>query len=113
MPQKSKTPFTDKFFQVNRRITYFILGKDQQSLFEHFRDLDLDGGDSYCLFSATGMNTTRTWRIGVFEEPVAVCRRLYPKGTVAVFQGTAPGSRFAMLSVEETDAKLSVRYRNR
>ena len=105
MSNKTRTPFTDKFFQVNRRITYFILGNDQQGIFEHFRDLDLDGGDAYRMFSATGITTTRNWCIGVFDEPVIVCGQLYPKATVAVFEGKAPGSRFALFSVDETDAQ--------
>ena len=105
MSTQSQTPFTNKFFQVNRRIMYFILGKDQESIFDHLRTIKLEGGDSYNLFNATGITTTKHWCIGVFDEPVTVCGQLYPKSTVAVFQGRAPGSRFALLSVDEMDAQ--------
>jgi len=105
MSTKSKTPFTDKFFQVNRRITYFVLGQDQQGIFENFRGLDLDSGDSYRIFVATGIDTTKNWCIGVFDEPTVVCGQLCPKQTIAVFQGREPGSRFALFSVDEIDAQ--------
>ena len=105
MTDKSQTPFTDKFFQVSRRIAYFVLGKDQESIFEHFRDLDLDSGDSYRLFNATGIETTKNWCIGIFDEPTVVCGQLFPKQTVAVFQGREPGSRFALFTVGEMDAQ--------
>lgn len=105
MSKQSQTPFTDKFFQVSRRITFFVLGNDQKGIFKHLRELELDGGDSYCLFNATGIATARNWCIGVFDESVVVCGQLYPKRTVAVFQGREPGSRFALFSVDEIDAQ--------
>ena len=105
MSKQSQTPFTDKFFQVSRRITYFVLGNDQKGIFKLLRDLELDGGDSYCLFNATGITTTRNWCIGVFDEPVAICGQLFPKRTVGVFQDKTLGSRFALFSVDEIDAQ--------
>ena len=105
MSKQSQTPFTDKFFQVSRRITYFVLGNDQKGIFKQLREIDLDGGDSYALFNATGIATARNWCIGVFDEPVVVCGQLYPKRTVGVFQDKAPGSRFALFSVDEMDAQ--------
>ena len=105
MSKQSQTPFTDKFFQVSRRIMYFVLGNDQKGIFKFLRTLDLDGGDSYALFNATGIATARNWCIGVFDEPVAICGQLFPKRTVAVFQDKVPGSRFALFSVDEIDAQ--------
>ena len=105
MSTKPKTPFTDKFFQISHRVTYFVLGKDQQSIFENFRDIDLDSDDSYRLFIATGIDPAKNRCIGVFDEPTVVCGQLYPKSTVAVFQGREPGSRFALFSVDEIDAQ--------
>jgi hypothetical protein len=105
MSKPSQTPFTDKFFQVSRRITYFALGNDQKGIFKHLRELDLDGGDSYALFNATGITPARNWCIGIFDEPVVVCGQLFPKRTVAVFQDKVPGSRFALFSVAEIDAQ--------
>ena len=105
MSNQSQTPFTDKFFQVSRRVTYFVLGKDQQGVFENFRALDLDSGDSYRLFIATGIDPAKNRCIGVFDEPTIVCGQLFPKQTVAVFQGREPGNRFALFSVDEIDAQ--------
>ena len=105
MSDKSQSPFTDKFFHVSRRIAHFTLGKDQQGIFEHFRNLDLDSGDSYRIFTATGIDPTKNWCIGVFDEPTAVCGQLFPKQTVAVFQGREPGSRLALFSTDEMDAQ--------
>ena len=105
MSDKSQTPFTDKFFRVSRRIAYFTLGSDQQGVFENFRALDLDSGDSYRLFIATGIETTKSWCIGIFDEPTVVCGQLFPKQTVAVFQGREPGSRLALFSVDEMDTQ--------
>jgi hypothetical protein len=105
MSKQSQTPFTDQFFQVGRRITSCVLGNDQKGIFKLLRNLDLDGGDSYSLFNATGIATSRNWCIGIFDEPVVVCGQLYPKRTVAVFQDKTPGSRFALFSVDEIDAQ--------
>ena len=79
MSNQSQTPFTDKFFQVSRRVTYFVLGKDQQDIFENFRDLDLDSDDSYRLFIATGIDPAKNRCIGVFDEPTVVCGQLFQK----------------------------------
>ena len=101
----SATPFTDKIFQVTRHVTYFTLGNDQ-SLFDHFRELALSGTDSHRMFNATGIAAaTGDGHIGIFDEPTAVCGRLYPKHTVAVFQGKWAGSRFALFSVDDGDAQ--------
>ena len=106
MSKQSKTPFTDKFFQVSRRITYFTLGADSSGIFEHVRPLDLNGSDTYSLYDATGISTKRgEWLIGIFEEPVAVCGQLYPKHTVAVFEGRTAGCRFALFSVDDADTQ--------
>jgi len=108
MTKQSQTPFTDKFFQAHRQVTYFALGSDSQTIFEHFRTLDLSNDESLCLFTATGIETTtRDWCIGVFDEPVVVCGDLYPKHTLAVFQGRSPGKRFALFSADYfLDAEL-------
>jgi len=45
------------------------------------------------------------WLIGIFEEPVAVCGQLYPKHTVAVFEGRTVGCRFALFSVDDADTQ--------
>ena len=108
MTKQSQTSFTDKFFQVHRQISYFTLGGDSQAIFEHFRKLDLSSDESYQLFEATGIKiVTRDRCIGVFDEPVVVCGQLYPKLTLAVFQGRSPGQRFALFSADYfLDAEL-------
>jgi hypothetical protein len=103
MSHTTRTPFTDKFFQVARRITYFTLGNGQVNFLEHCRELALGGGDCYRLIDAVGFNGKGDWSIGMFDEPVIVCGQEFPKQTVAVFQCRAQGYRFAMFSVDEMD----------
>jgi len=102
MTNKSRMSFTDRFFRANRRVRYFVLGNDQCGIFAHFRILDWNGADSRRLFNATGIDADAgDWLTGIFDEPVTVCGQLYPKGTVAVFQGKWPGSRFALFSADD------------
>ena len=100
----SKTPFTDHFFRVTRRVSYLTLGNDHKDIFEYFTPLDLRQDDDRRLRDASGIQVKSDWFIGVLNEPVVLCGQCRPKGTLAVFQGMEPGSHFALFSIEEGDA---------
>ena len=102
LSQESKTPFTDHFFKVERRITFFTLGNDFVSIFENMDYPEMNNGDACRLLDATGIdNHHGKWCIGIFTEPMVVQGQTYPKNTVAVFQGKTPGCRFALFSTDE------------
>jgi hypothetical protein len=103
MPNESWTPFTDKFFRVTRKVTYFTLGNDHNDIFDYFTELDLGGGDCCRLIDASGIHVKPGWFIGVLNEPIVVCDYCYPKGVLAIFQGKEPGSHLALFSFEVGD----------
>jgi hypothetical protein len=104
--QQSETPFADKFFRVPRRVTCFTLGIAPQEIFERFHALNLNSDECYCFLEATGIDVRNNqWRIGTFSEPVVICGQMFPKHTVAMFQGMKPNSRIALFSVDEADTE--------
>jgi len=104
MSNESKTPFTDNFFRVTRKVMYFILGNDHKDVFKYCTEVELTADDFYCLRDATGIKTKpHCWFIGTFNEPIVVCGQCYPTGTLAVFQSREPGSHFALFSLEDGD----------
>ena len=107
------TPFTDRFFQVERRITYFTLGAAAGSIFEHFKTLDLSRSDCCRLLEATGIDIRSSdWCMGTFEESVVICGQLYPKKTFAIVQGRTPGKRLAIFSTDDADFETEAGYDN-
>jgi|GEM_PF-2565650 len=103
---QSETPYADKFFRVPRRITYLTLGVSPKEIFERFEEFDLNSDECCCFLDAAGIEVhNKSWRIGTFIEPVVLCGLIFPKHTVAVFQGMKPNSRIALFSVDETDTE--------
>ena len=102
MPE-SKTPFTDNFFRVTRKVKYFALGIDHKDIFKYITAIDLCGGECCRLRDATGIQVKSDWFIGTLNEPIILCGQCWPKGTLAVFQGMEPGSRFALFPVDDPD----------
>lgn len=106
MSNESRTTFTERFFVIERRVMNFVLGKKDE-IFFNLNTFDLSKEDCCRLLNAAGIDHHHgQWGIGVFDEPMAVCGQLYPKYTVAVFQGNDPGKRFTLFSVDENDADL-------
>ena len=100
--QESRTPFTDRFFTVIRRVTHFTLGNDFVAIFENMTCPEMNNGDACRLLDAVGINNHHgKWCIGIFTKPTVVQGQTYPKNTVAVFQGKTPGCRFALFSTDE------------
>jgi len=105
MPE-SKTPFSDNFFRVTRRVSYFTVGDDFKDVFEDFAEVDLSYDEYSRLRNATGIKINPDGFIGSLNEPVVVCGYCYPEGTLAIFQGREPGSRFALFSFEAGDETM-------
>jgi hypothetical protein len=103
---ESKTPFTDNFFRVTRKVMYFALGSDHKDIFEHLTALDLSGDECCRVRDATGIQVKVDWFIGTLNEPFVVCGQCWPKGTLAVFQGMKPGNHFALFSFENGDETM-------
>jgi hypothetical protein len=112
MSNESNTAFADTFFQVPRRVTHFTLGNNPERIFEHFNDLGLHADEYISFHEATGIEIRypRRWRIGIANQPVVICNQLYPKHTVAMFQGKTPNSRFAVFNVDYMDDELLSSY---
>ncbi len=104
MTETNRTSFTDEFFHATRRTTTFVLG-EHSDIFQQAHPLGIDNDEAGLLLNAAGIEHCN-WSIGVFDEPVDVCGRLYPKYTLAVFQGSKPGSRFVLFSVTSRDGML-------
>ncbi len=110
MTEQNRTPFTDEFFGTVRRTTSFVLG-EHPNIFDHSRPLEIENDEAGLLLNAAGIDHHRGhWSIGVFDEPVDVCGRLYPKYTIAVFQDHKPGSRFVLFSITSRDGMLLDKY---
>ena len=106
--------FADKFFQTTRRVSHFTLGGDSESIFEYFHELNLPEDDQNRFLDAVGIDVHLIgWRIGIYTDPFVVCGELHQKYTVAVFQNTKPGSRFAIFSVHDGDDKSFEGYATR
>lgn len=106
MTNESRTSFADRFFAIERRTMSFVLGRNDE-IFLNLETSDLTREDCCRLLDAAGIdNHHGQWGIGIFDEPMAVCGQLYPKHTLAVFQGNKPGSRFTLFSVDDNDAAL-------
>ncbi len=98
--EESDSPFADRFFRFDRELTTFTLGGRPEAIFTKLTPLDLSGRDVCRMLDAADIRDHGgQWCVGFFTEPVALGRRVYPKGTVAVFQGRRPGKRFVVFSV--------------
>jgi hypothetical protein len=105
-PKKSKSPFTDRFFRFDRVTTTLILGNHSEKIFAKLTVLDLNGEDACRMLDAAAIvDHGGQWCIGVFNEPVVIARELYPKDTVAVFQGRKPGKRFVLFSLDPDETQ--------
>jgi hypothetical protein len=93
-------------------VTHCTLGNNPERIFEHFNDLDLHADEYISFHEATGIEIRypRRWRIGIANKPFVICNQLYPKHTVAVFQGKTPNSRFAVFNVDYMDDELLSSY---
>lgn len=101
-PRDGEISFAETFFEIERQVFHFTLGKNPTEIFTNLRFLDVDASDCVRLLEAANIsNHYGKWIIGMFCEPVVVCGQLFPKQTVAVFQGENPGSRFALFSVAD------------
>ncbi len=99
--EESDTPFTDRFFKYDRVLTTLTLGSQFEAIFAKLTELDLDVEDVSRMLDASDIdNHNGHWCIGVFKEPVVIAWKLFPKDTVAVFQGKKPGKRFVLFSVD-------------
>ena len=100
-------PFLDRFFAVERRTATFVLGGNSDTIFYNMTVLDLNGSDCRRLLEAADIdNHNGDWYIGVFNVPMPVCGVLFPKHTLAVFQGKRPGCRFTLFSTVPNDKTL-------
>jgi len=106
MPNESRTPFTDKFFRVTRKVAHFAMGNDFKDVIKYFTKLDLNADDNLRLIDATDIKVKSDWFIGTLVEPIVVCGHCYPEGTLAVFQSKELGSHFAIFSFEEGDEAM-------
>ncbi len=99
--EESDTPFTDRLFRFDRRLTTVVLRNNPEEIFAKLTVLDLGVKDACRLIQAADIRDhDGQWCIGVFNEEIVIARKLYPKDTVAVLQGRKPGKRCVLFSFD-------------